>query len=489
MFSQLIEPRLFNPFSSEKIHLLFCNNTCEPPVPFMHNHYIPLIICSQKNAKNKGNRKHKLSSHSASNLKSKKPCGQSSIKAFLDKSLPESKGKLNIDTYLPFSSEKSRNVEKYLFNINLEVPTSCSEKSEKISSSLEFPNQCISHIISVNNLEESSNIISTSKYDNCNINYSEKLVKIVQNSNSASISSPGLLKKADNLALSNFNSNSENISSKKPTVVINSFNSTSSELISSSAKSSNEFMSKETLVDKLEQTSNVFCTGNYGKYNLNASQQSTDTVQKFNSDLSKVSDLSFSALEKTVTATVSCFNSNPEFLSSCSDKSVIATSASSLNSGKSITDSNLNTAGQSCGVGVVSTCNRYDVATYRSKAPFISDIEKKDLIKNVFVPDDNFSFPETNRSFKSEWFKWFPWLCYSPSEDTVYCLASVLFGHKCPEKASRVKIFYSQPFSHWPAAVSACIKYMLKGRKKRKKVLMSHANHCIVKHGLFLVIS
>ena len=82
MFSQLIEPRLFNAFSSEKIHLLFCNNTCEPPVPFIHNLYVPLIICSQKNTKNKGNRKHKLSSHSASNLKSKTPCGQSSIKAF-----------------------------------------------------------------------------------------------------------------------------------------------------------------------------------------------------------------------------------------------------------------------------------------------------------------------------------------------------------------------------------------------------------------------
>ena len=281
---------------------------------------------------------------------------------------------------LLFSSEKSRNVEKSLFNINLELPTSCSEKSEKISSSLEIPNQCISPNISVNNLEESSNIISTGKYDNCNINYSEKFVKIVPNSNSASISSPGLLEKADDLAFSNFNSNSENISScsKKPTVVINSFNSTS-ELISSSTKSSKEFMSRETLADKLEQPSNVFCTGKYGKYYKNTSQQSTDTVQKFNSDLSKVSDLPLSALEKTVTATVSCFNSNPEFLSSCSDKSVIATSASSLNSGKSITDSNQNTAGESCGVGVVSS-NRYDVATYRSKEPFISDIEKKDLI-------------------------------------------------------------------------------------------------------------
>ena len=129
MFSQLTEPHLFNPFSIEKIHLLFCNNTSEPPVPFMHNHNVPLIICSQKNAKNKGNRKNRLSPHSTSRLKSKKPCGQSSTKAFLNKSLPKNKGDLNMNTSescavvksfssssvlspkLLFSSEKSRNVE------------------------------------------------------------------------------------------------------------------------------------------------------------------------------------------------------------------------------------------------------------------------------------------------------------------------------------------------------------------------------------------
>ena len=44
----MIESRLLNGFSNEKIHLLFCNNTCEPPIPFMQNHYVPLIICSQK---------------------------------------------------------------------------------------------------------------------------------------------------------------------------------------------------------------------------------------------------------------------------------------------------------------------------------------------------------------------------------------------------------------------------------------------------------
>ena len=111
-----------------------------------------------------------------------------------------------------------------------------------------------------------------------------------------------------------------------------------------------------TVVHKLEEPSNAFCTG---KYNVNTSQQSTDTVQKFNSDLIKVSDLPLPALEKTVTATVSCFDSNPELLSSCSDKSVIATNASSLNSGESVTDFNLNTADDSCGTGVVSTGNHF----------------------------------------------------------------------------------------------------------------------------------
>ena len=48
MFSQLIEPCLFNPFSSEKILLLFCNNACEPPAPFMHSYYVLLIICPQQ---------------------------------------------------------------------------------------------------------------------------------------------------------------------------------------------------------------------------------------------------------------------------------------------------------------------------------------------------------------------------------------------------------------------------------------------------------
>ena len=57
-------------------------------------------------------------------------------------------------------------------------------------------------------------------YNNCKISNSEKFVKIVQNSNSASLSSPGWLKKGDNLTLSNFNSNCENLSSSSKNLML-----------------------------------------------------------------------------------------------------------------------------------------------------------------------------------------------------------------------------------------------------------------------------
>ena len=57
MFNQLIKPREFRSFNPEKIHSLFCNNSIVPPIPFRHNHYVPLIFCSEKN---KVNKKRKL---------------------------------------------------------------------------------------------------------------------------------------------------------------------------------------------------------------------------------------------------------------------------------------------------------------------------------------------------------------------------------------------------------------------------------------------
>ena len=53
MFNQHIKPREFSSINSEIIHLLFCNNSIVHPTPFKHNHYVPLIFCSEKNKENK----------------------------------------------------------------------------------------------------------------------------------------------------------------------------------------------------------------------------------------------------------------------------------------------------------------------------------------------------------------------------------------------------------------------------------------------------
>ena len=73
---------------------------------------------------------------------------------------------------------------------NLEVLISWSEKSSAITTSFEsysdlvsyslaIPNESTSEEISVNEPEESSNILSAGRCDNYNINYSEQSAKIV----------------------------------------------------------------------------------------------------------------------------------------------------------------------------------------------------------------------------------------------------------------------------------------------------------------------
>ena len=62
MFNQLIKPGkcpFFNWFYLffKTIYLFFCNSSIVPPTRFRHNHYVPLMFCSEKN---KANKKRKL---------------------------------------------------------------------------------------------------------------------------------------------------------------------------------------------------------------------------------------------------------------------------------------------------------------------------------------------------------------------------------------------------------------------------------------------
>ena len=73
------------------------------------------------------------------------------------------------------------------------------------------------------------------------------------------------------------------------------------------------------------------------------------------------------------------------------------------------------------------------------------------LIKNVFKPDEHYSFPKSadGRSFKYNWLTMYSWLCYSPSKDGAFCLACVLFGDCFPGRAGKISNLFSKPLTHW----------------------------------------
>ena len=87
IFSQLISPRLLNQGNTESIHLLFCYSGIDVPVPFKHNHYVPLPFCSGKN-KPCGKRKAVLE-HQKKGKFRKTNAGQSYISSFMTKSSPD----------------------------------------------------------------------------------------------------------------------------------------------------------------------------------------------------------------------------------------------------------------------------------------------------------------------------------------------------------------------------------------------------------------
>ena len=110
----------------------------------------------------------------------------------------------------------------------------------------------------------------------------------------------------------------------------------------------------------------------------------------------KISDSSKSFKGQTLLHSKLSDNSNRDHVSDC-NPGLLITKAVDGNKGK-LSETFVK----------LSNCNRYNVATYKAKAPYLSDSERKDLIKNVFVRDENFVFPETERHFRFEWLKEFP---------------------------------------------------------------------------------
>lgn len=104
--------------------------------------------------------------------------------------------------------------------------------------------------------------------------------------------------------------------------------------------------------------------------------------------------------------------------------------------------------------------NNFDVAFYREKVKGMTNAEIDNLLKNVFVPETSFKFPKTNgRSFRLDWIKSHPWLCYSPSLDGGFCLSCVLFGDRFHSKLGKIRKLFSEPITHWPDAKAALLRH------------------------------
>ena len=129
--------------------------------------------------------------------------------------------------------------------------------------------------------------------------------------------------------------------------------------------------------------------------------------------------------------------------------------------------------------------SKYDVATYRENAPHLSYSEKVDLIKNLFVPENNFYFPETTRSFKYEWLLLFPWLCYYPSE--MHLTACLVF---CLVMISLLKLLGLKIYFHSPSELGQVLflnlKLIVKAKRRKLILHMNLFKAFIFQHGLNL---
>ena len=91
--------------------------------------------------------------------------------------------------------------------------------------------------------------------------------------------------------------------------------------------------------------------------------------------------------------------------------------------------------------------NTISVYIYYVRVETMSDIEKYDLIMNIWTPPADYKFPESKgRKFLYNWLRIFPNLCYSKYLDGAFCLSCVLFGRNSISKSS-LKNLYTAPLT------------------------------------------
>ena len=100
------------------------------------------------------------------------------------------------------------------------------------------------------------------------------------------------------------------------------------------------------------------------------------------------------------------------------------------------------------------------VAFYKDKVKVMMNSEILSLIKDVFVPDELYTFPKpSGRSFCISWLKSHHWLCYFPSVDSGFCLPGILFGGRFLVKLTKIRKLVYEPVKYWPDAKASLTRH------------------------------
>ena len=119
-------------------------------------------------------------------------------------------------------------------------------------------------------------------------------------------------------------------------------------------------------------------------------------------------------------------------------------------------------------------CSPFDVGLYAfPNARRLTNDQKYDLILKCWNPDPSYSFPKTaegkkmsQRSFRHEWLRIYPWLRYSRMYDGAFCLPCILFGNNS-EKLDKL---FKSPLILWTSAVSKFAAHQTHSRMHKHSV-------------------
>ena len=117
------------------------------------------------------------------------------------------------------------------------------------------------------------------------------------------------------------------------------------------------------------------------------------------------------------------------------------------------------------GMKVPDHVDKYDIGLYVNRS--LNDHEKLNILKNIWKPDQYFSFKTniiTKRRFNHKWLDMYPWLRYSKFVNGVFCVYCVLFA----SNAGKLQQLCKTPFTDWKNALTVFQKHSTKSPQHKR---------------------